>query len=131
VEAAVRDLLPEAVVRRMIVPDEEARIQTALRAGLDGDVVITTGGTGLSPRDITPEVTEGFCDRMVPGIADYIRSESLQETPRAVLSRGVAGTRETTLVVNLPGSAKAADFCARRLAPLLPHAVAMMAGGGH
>ncbi len=132
---AVREILeasvPSADVEVIIVPDEEDGILRALESGLGGDAVITAGGTGLGPRDITPEVTERFCDRAAPGIAEMLRAESLKETPNAALSRGYAGMKGRTLIVNIPGSVKGASFCARLLAPLLVHAAGMMRGEGH
>jgi molybdopterin adenylyltransferase len=95
------------------------------------DVVFTTGGTGFSPRDVAPEATMSVCDRMAPGIAEHIRTESAKVTPRAMLSRGVAGLRARTLVVNLPGSVKAARESFGFVAEQLEHAVEMTAGGGH
>ena len=118
----------------LVVPDEIEVIQAALLSLVDSqqvDVILTTGGTGLGPRDTTPEVTRRFCDRAVPGLAELLRSESLKETPHAALSRATAGQRGKTLVVNLPGSVRGASFGARVLAPILPHAAKMMAGGGH
>jgi molybdenum cofactor synthesis domain-containing protein len=95
------------------------------------DVVFTTGGTGFSPRDVAPEVTARVCDRMAPGIAEHIRAESAKVTPRAMLSRGAAGLRGRTLVINLPGSVKAARESFGFVADQLEHAVQMIAGGGH
>jgi molybdopterin adenylyltransferase len=132
---AVRDILLDSVpgceVRVEIVPDDEPVITGALERGLGGDVIITTGGTGLGPRDITPEVTKKFCERAVPGLSEMLRAESLKETPNSTLSRGFAGVRGSTLIVNIPGSVKGASFCVRLLAPLLEHAVGMMGGEGH
>jgi molybdenum cofactor synthesis domain-containing protein len=95
------------------------------------DVVFTTGGTGFSPRDVAPEATMSVCDRMAPGIAEYIRAESTKVTPRAILSRGVAALRGRTLVINVPGSVKAARESFGFVAGQLEHAVEMIAGGGH
>ena len=95
------------------------------------DVVFTTGGTGFSPRDIAPEATIDACDRLAPGIAEHIRAQSAKVTPRAMLSRGVAGLRGRTLVINVPGSVKAARESFGFVADQLEHAVEMMAGGGH
>jgi len=95
------------------------------------DVVLTTGGTGFSPRDIAPEATIDACDRLAPGIAEHIRAQSAKVTPRAMLSRGVAGLRGRTLVINVPGSVKAARESFGFVADQLEHAVEMMAGGGH
>lgn len=131
IERTLQEMIPDVRVRRRIVADEREEIREALQEGLSSDVVLTTGGTGLSPRDVTPEVTVEFCDREVPGIAEYLRSESMKQTPHAILSRGFAGMKGTTLVVNFPGSVKAAVLCARLLAPTLGHALKMVKGEGH
>jgi molybdopterin adenylyltransferase len=122
VKAILEDQIAGADVEVVIVPDEGDEIARALESGLSGDVIITTGGTGLGPRDITPEVTGRFCDRHVPGISEMLRAESLKETPNAALSRGYSGMKGRTLVVNIPGSVRGASFCAGLLAPLLTHA---------
>ncbi len=117
-----------------ICPDERDRIESALRGWADDDaldVVLTCGGTGLGPRDVAPEATLAVCDREAPGIAEAIRARSLQITGRAMLSRGVAGARGTTLVINLPGSEKGATESFGFVADQLEHAVEMMGGGGH
>ena len=131
VEEALRDAIAGIAVDRAIVTDDIDAIEEALAGAARYDVVLTTGGTGLGPRDNAPEATERFCERPVPGIAELLRRESLAETPNAVLSRGTAGLAGRTLVVNLPGSVRGASFCAGILAPLLPHAVEMLGGGGH
>jgi len=95
------------------------------------DVVLTTGGTGFGPRDVTPEATLAVCDRLAPGIAEHLRSESGKVTGRAMLSRGVSALRGRTLVVNLPGSVKAVRESFGFIADQFEHAVMMMAGGGH
>lgn len=123
--------IPGADIERRVVPDDAGMIVKAMEEALDKNVIITTGGTGLGPRDITPEVTADFCDRMAPGIAEYLRARSLEETLNAVVSRGVAGIKGRTVVVNLPGSVKGAGFCARLLTGILPHACRMAAGDGH
>ncbi len=132
---AVKEIFDEAIsgvdVGIVVVPDEEDEIFRALESGLIGDAIITTGGTGLGPRDITPEVTERFCDRHVPGIAEMLRAESRKETPNAALSRGYSGMKDRTLVVNIPGSVRGASFCARLLVSLLTHAGGMISGEGH
>jgi len=116
-----------------ICPDDPGTIQAAIvsmaEAGID--VVLTCGGTGLGPRDVTPEATLAVCDREVPGIAEHLRAESLKVTGRAMLSRGVAAARDRTLVINLPGSEKAARECFGFVADQFEHAVEMMQGGGH
>lgn len=120
-----------AEIEIAVVPDDPVLIGKELEGNLDRDVILTTGGTGLGPDDITPEVTAGFCERLIPGIAEYLRRESCSQTVNAVLSRGIAGVRGKTLIVNLPGSVRGASFCAELLIHLLPHALKMMAGGGH
>lgn len=122
------------VVELLVVPDEAPAIGAALRRWADEagvDVVVTTGGTGFSPRDVTPEATLAVVDRRAPGIAELIRAEGLKKTPHACLSRGEAGLRGTTLIVNLPGSLKAVRDGMDVLVPILPHAVRMIAGGDH
>ena len=131
IETILRENISGCTVSRYIVPDESEIILKTLADNHHADVVITTGGTGLSPRDITPEVTTHYCDRLIPGIAEIIRSESYKETPNAMLSRGVAGMKGKTVIVNFPGSVRAAEFCTRLVAPVLVHAVKMVAGGGH
>jgi len=119
---------------RSLVPDEHDAIAGELvRLCDDGmcDVVFTTGGTGLGPRDVTPEATLSVCERLVPGFGELMRAESLKKTRRAVLSRGVAGLCGNTLIINLPGSPKAVRECMEILLDLLPHAVEMIHGGGH
>jgi molybdenum cofactor synthesis domain-containing protein len=122
------------VVAYHLVPDDADRIAAALvqMADDDGcDIVLTTGGTGLSPRDVLPEVTLSLADREVPGIGEHIRAESLKITGRAMLSRGTAGQRGSTLIINLPGSEKAVRESFGFIADQLEHAAEMMAGGGH
>jgi len=133
VERIFRETLPEANITRSLVPDGLESVLEALeRHAAEGvDWIITTGGTGPAPRDRTPEATAVFCDRELLGIAEYLRAESLKETPNAVFSRLFAGMSGTVFVVNLPGSERAAGFCARLLAPLLEHGRKMAAGDGH
>lgn len=131
IEMVLRELIPDATIERQLVPDDRTRILAAFEKAGDADVILTTGGTGLSARDITPETTSAYCDREVPGIAEYLRMKSLTETDRAVLSRGYAGLKGTTLIVNFPGSRKAAEFCIKAVAPLLEHAIAMIHGKSH
>lgn len=122
------------VVAYRIVADERGPIAEAIIAMADSDgadVVLTTGGTGFSSRDVTPEATMIACDREAPGIAEAIRSQSMAVTRRAMLSRGAAGLRGSTLVVNFPGSRKGALESFSFIADQLEHAVAMMAGEGH
>ena len=133
----VEEMLPPdqfKVHDRGIVPDDRDAIEAALvRAADEGevDLALTTGGTGLGPRDVTPEATASVCEKMVPGLGELMRSEGFKRTPNAVLSRSVAGILRNTLVVNLPGSPKAVRECLEVLVGVLPHAIEMMHGGGH
>lgn len=130
-ESIFAELVPDAELSRLVVPDEQDAILEALRSFDGWDWIFTTGGTGPAPRDVTPEATRRFIDREAPGLAEYLRLESLKETPNAVFSRGLAGLRGTTYVVNAPGSQKAARLCARIFSPLLAHGIAMATGKGH
>jgi len=117
------------VVAHAIVPDERPRIEEKLRDWSDdgaSDLILTTGGTGLGPRDVTPEATRAVIHREAPGIAEAMRHAGLASTPMAALSRQVAGARGTTLIVNLPGSPKAVQECLDAVIGILPHAVEML-----
>lgn len=119
------------VVFSIIVPDEREQIAALLRELADSrgiTLVITTGGTGAAPRDVTPEATKEVIEREMPGLAELIRSEGYKKTPFAVLSRGVAGIRKGTLIINLAGSPKAVEEGMEILAPVLPHALQMLRG---
>ena len=119
------------VVRQTIVPDEQAQIVAELIRMADEmqvDLVVTTGGTGPAPRDVTPEATLAVIDREMPGLAEVLRTEGYRKTPLAVLSRGVAGIRGRTVIVNLPGNPKAVREGMDTLTPILPHAVQMARG---
>jgi molybdopterin adenylyltransferase len=114
-----------------LVPDDSDRIQDALRRLADSgraSVVFTTGGTGVAPRDVTPEATRGVIEREVPGLGELMRSEGRKFTPTAVLSRGLAGVRGCTLIVNLPGSPKGAVQSLDAIAKLIPHIVDLLEG---
>ena len=108
-----------------ILPDELPAIESRLRRASEEGfrLVVTSGGTGLSPRDVTPEATLAVIDRHVPGIAELMRIESLKITPRAALSRAVSGIRQSTLIINLPGSVKGVRECLTAVRPILSHAV--------
>ena len=117
------------VVQTIILPDELDQLVSTLTKWADADemdVILTTGGTGFSPRDITPEATLAVVERLTPGIAESMRNESLRITPHAMLSRAAAGIRSRTLIVNLPGSPKAAVENLNVLIPVLPHAVQLL-----
>ncbi|MBN1685370.1 MAG: MogA/MoaB family molybdenum cofactor biosynthesis protein [Spirochaetales bacterium] len=131
IEAVLHQYMPEAVVHRHIVPDEPAEITAAFGRSAEADFILTTGGTGIGPRDVTPEVTVAYCDRLLPGIAETLRAESLKETPQAMLSRGTAGVKKETIIVNFPGSVKAVRLCTTVLVPVMEHAVQMLRGAGH
>ena len=114
-----------------IVPDEADHIASRLVHFADrtqANLILTTGGTGLSPRDVTPEATKSVIDREIPGFTEAMRSESLKKTPHAMISRAVAGMRGTTIIINLPGSPRAVVECLEVISPALPHAV-KKAGG--
>lgn len=123
-----------AVGARALVPDDRAAISACLRGWAAGgacDVILTTGGTGLGPLDVTPEATADVLTRDVPGLAELLRLRGLAETPFAALSRGRAGLCGTVLIVNLPGSVSGARSGLEALLPLLPHAAAVLGGAGH
>lgn len=114
-----------------VVPDEESEIRKTLISWADesnADLVLTTGGTGLSPRDVTPEATMAVIDRAIPCMAEAMRSASLRKTPHAMISRAVAGVRGRTLIINLPGSPKGALENLEAVLPAIAHAVAKIQG---
>jgi len=119
------------IVNYAIVPDEKEAIVEKLVRWADEDkldVLFTTGGTGLTARDVTPEATLSVVDRIVPGFAEAMRAESLKKTPMAMLSRAVVGTRGKCLIINLPGSPRAVRECLEVILPALPHAVETLKG---
>jgi molybdenum cofactor synthesis domain-containing protein len=129
---AVRRLLEEAgiaSVESMTVPDELDRIVAALHHhSYNATLLVTTGGTGLAPRDVTPEATTLVCDRIIDGLSERMRAEGLAQTPLAALSRAVCGSTGETLIVNLPGSPAGARTSLGAILPLLPHALDQLAG---
>jgi molybdopterin adenylyltransferase len=121
--------LDATVEQYAVVPDERAAIEATLRHWADDlrlNLILTTGGTGLSPTDVTPEATLAVVERLVPGLPEAMRAESLRHTPHGMLSRAVAGCRGATLIVNLPGSPKGVRECLSAVMPALPHAVAIL-----
>jgi len=118
------------VVEYLLLPDEHDRIVEALESLSSRGVqlILTSGGTGVAPRDVTPEATQAVCDRLVPGMAEAMRAASLSRTPHAMLSRGVVGIRRNSLIVNLPGSPRAVRENLEVILPALPHAVAKICG---
>lgn len=132
--AVIREILPSIAARTVnydVIPDEKGPIAAKLVKWADEDdldIIITTGGTGLTPRDVTPEATLAVVDRIVPGFAEAMRAESLKKTPHAMLSRAVVGTRGKCLIINLPGSPNAVRECLEVILPALPHAVETLKG---
>ncbi len=117
-------------IKYAIVPDEKQAISSKLREWSDAglDLVLTTGGTGLTPRDVTPEATLDVLDRVAPGFAEAMRAYGMKQTPQAMLSRAVAGIRKKTLIINMPGSPKAVKECLEAISPALPHAIETVRG---
>jgi molybdopterin adenylyltransferase len=132
--AVIRELVKEwgaQVEFSTVVPDEREKITKALIQGADEqhlDLILTTGGTGVSPRDLTPEATRQVFEREVPGIAEAMRSAGMKKTPHAMISRAVSGIRGETLIVNLPGSPQAVRESLEAILPALRHAIAKIQG---
>lgn len=131
----IRELLEAAgqyrVTRYLVLPDEREQLRDTMAAWCDGgevELILTTGGTGFSPRDFTPEATADVCQRMVPGIPEAMRAASMKITPRAMLTRAAAGIRGKTLIVNLPGSPKAVRENLEVILDSLPHGLEILSG---
>jgi molybdopterin adenylyltransferase len=130
----IQDLLkglPSEVIHYEIIPDERNVIKEALIRCTDvlhSDLILTTGGTGLSPRDLTPDATLEVIEKEVPGFSEAMRAEGLKNTPYAIISRAICGVRKQTLIINLPGSPKAVRECLNVILPALPHALLKLKG---
>ena len=126
----LKEQIENVKIERIVVPDEKSEILKALQ-NANADFMITTGGTGISERDVTPEICAEYCDKDLPGIAEILRVESYKETPMAMLSRGYAGMKNQTIIVNFPGSVKAVILCTKVVIPMMKPAVKMFKGEGH
>jgi molybdopterin adenylyltransferase len=129
--AAILAAVPVEIVRTIIVPDEKGRIKKAIKQLADKDkldLIITTGGTGVSPRDVTPDATLEIIDKQIPGMAEAMRYKSMQITPYAMISRAAAGIRGNSLIINLPGSPKAAKENLEVILPALKHTIEKING---
>ena len=133
----IKEILPRdkfEICEYRVVADEQKDIENELMHFADelkADIVFTTGGTGLGPRDVTPEATTAVCQKIVPGLAETMRLEGLKKTKNAMLSRAVAGVRGNTLIINLPGSPKAVRESLEIILDVLPHTLDMLRGRGH
>ncbi|MGC1637178.1 MAG: MogA/MoaB family molybdenum cofactor biosynthesis protein [Candidatus Acidiferrales bacterium] len=122
------------IAHTSVLPDDRDAIAAFLKTTADAketDLILTTGGTGVGPRDVTPEATIAAAERLIPGFAEQMRADGLKKTPRAILSRAVAAIRGTTIIVNLPGSPRGAVESLDAIASLLPHAIEVLHGARH
>ncbi len=122
------------VVSSTVSPDDRAAIESLLKKTADAknvDVILTAGGTGVGPRDVTPEATIAVAERLIPGFGEHMRWEGAKKTPRAILSRAVAAIRGTTIIINLPGSPRGAVESLEAIAEFLPHSVSILHGARH
>ena len=132
--STIQDLLkglPSEVIHYEVIPDERDMIKEALircADSLHSDLILTTGGTGLSPRDLTPDATQEVIEKEVPGFSEAMRAEGLKNTPHAMISRAICGIRKQTLIINLPGSPKAVRECLKAILPAIPHALSKLKG---
>ncbi len=130
-ELVLLDSIDANIYRRLIIPDEQEQIESRLKHYADGhsiDLIVTVGGTGFSPRDVTPEATRNVVDRLTPGLDEAMRAASMKITQRAMLSRCVSGVRRSTLIVNLPGSKRAAEENLKTIVPALSHGLMKLRG---
>jgi molybdopterin adenylyltransferase len=130
-EEALNRSFPEIKVERKLVLDDQDKLLEALRQSLTSDFIFTTGGTGIGERDITPDVCSVFCDKALPGVAEILRAKSFEKTPNALLSRGYAGIKNKTIIINFPGSLSAVKLGMEIFMPIMPHAMEMINNGDH
>jgi molybdopterin adenylyltransferase len=131
IELILKKNIENITIERIIVPDNRKMILKALKKHKHCNFIITTGGTGISERDITPEVCRKYCSKELPGISETLRARSYIKTPNAMLSRGYAGIRKDQIIINFPGSVKAVQTCTNIIIPIMEHSISMTQGKGH